>query len=589
MSIDLRGAVVDGPDRFGYFRVRRPGFIHPYYFPIVPGTLEHASGEMMAPANLVPRLDQPTDEVPATTPSGLALREYQREAIRFGLQADGGALFAIGTGLGKSLIASMIAHLRPQWRPILVAGPLLAQQIWVGDDADAFKHCGLRFTSLRTQTPGPDKMPLRTPEGSLIDGYFINFELTDAWGLWLEAAKFKLIIIDESHVLRTAKIRASKTLRKVCRLKTTTKRLLLTATPVVNRVSDLWAQLDAIQPGLWGNKMDWGVRYAGFIPDEKGYAPWVETGETNTRELRQRLSSVMVHVSRFDARGELPAFQREVVKVAGEALEQRYYKRYLSAKRDIVHHVLQGGGSLLGLSLQQANAMHKELSHAKRKPAVEIALDMVAQFGKVVVFCWYKETATAIAKGLEQESDTVVVFGPIDSTKSKTNRDKTAKAFRDFEAGNGPLFDDSTRATISHGALADASRWAGGHVPGPGAVFVATLGTSGMAMNELAAAPAALFVDLYWVPYVLLQAEGRIHREGQQAKQCLVRYMQVAGSIDEIMFDMLTHKANTISAVSGNDEAVSLTEALGGPNATQKSDFEVFAEALRSVHGTGEL
>ena len=122
-----------------------------------------------------------------------------------------------------------------------------------------------------------------------------------------------------------------------------------------------------------------------------------------------------------------------------------------------------------------------------------------------------------------------------------------------------------------------------------GAAFVATLGTAGLALNKLACCSAALFTELWYVPTTLLQAEGRIHREGQLAKEVLVRYLVVRGSIDTIMYDHLVEKSHVAERVLHDAEGVSLCETLGGPDATEKSDMQRLFEELSAIDGAAEL
>jgi SNF2 family DNA or RNA helicase len=201
-----------------------------------------------------------------------------------------------------------------------------------------------------------------------------------------------------------------------------------------------------------------------------------------------------------------------------------------------------------GIPLQQSTGMAAHLSAAKRKAAVAEALSMMySGLHKLVVFCWYKETAAEIAKGLKAEG--IQIDGPVHSGVSKKRRDQLARRFAD-----GPK---------------QINR-----------VFIATMGTSAVAMNELCVAPAALFVDLYWVPALLMQAEGRVHRFGQLADNCYIRYLLADGSIDDFMFAHLERKARAIAKIAEDPSAASLCDTLGGANANKQASQEALMQAL---------
>jgi non-specific serine/threonine protein kinase len=555
---DLRGALVRGPEPEGFYQIERGGFVHPEYLELVPGVGRWDYGRSWrVPENLLPARAVRPPDVPCCPRSGLVLRGYQIEAVRFAFAAGGCCVIAHDVGLGKSLVALMIHWLGDfvARTPFLVVGPLIAAGAWVGEEADPATHFGYKVVALRSRDPQAFTEKY-LDELRAADGYFINFEILADWQTQLSGYGFRTVIVDESHLLRSGRTDGARAFRALTRARSVRTRVALTATPIVNKVADLWSQLDFAQPDAYGKWTDFVLRYNGAHPTE--YTRYALGDETNVEELRQRLVRTLLRRSRFDARKELPAFERQLAPLNQADLDKRLVSHYRDLEesfRDAAANI----DSLSGLALQQVTAMAGVLAEAKRPFAAAEAEGLARAAGAVVVFTWYKETASFVAAALRDIN--IETYGPIDSDTTKPKRDKAAEAFK--------------RSAIA------------AHAP---VAFVATIGCAGMSMNQLAAAPCALCCELYWVPATLLQMEGRIHREGQRAANCFVRYLYVRGTIDELMLRHLQRKARAIERVADDAEALSLCEALGGPEATAKRDFSTLVEALlaHTDDGTGE-
>jgi len=569
---DLRGAVLrEDPRAKGFFLLEEQGYIHPAYLDLVPGvTLWDYGKSWRIPENLLPSQIDPVLEQPAVCPySGLVLRSYQNEALGALRASSWCGMTCLDVGLGKTAVALMAHHLagtQHDRRPFLIVGPLVSSAAWVGDKADPAVHFGYRVVMLRTRDPEKFMREHHGVEGA--DGYFINFELLVAWQLQLQSWGCRTVIVDESHMLRGGKTQAAKVFSGIVRAPGVKTRIALTATPIVSKVADLHAQLDFIAPDGFGWWTQFVTRYSGAYANE--FTKYALGDETNVLELRQRLSRTLFRRSRFDVREELPAFERQLAPLDIDVLDETLVARYKDIEEDFVASVEEDGGRVdyQGLALQQITRMATILAEAKRPFAAIEALNMARANGAVVVFTWYKETAAYIAAMLSEKD--VNVYGPITSKTTKLRRDKAAEAFK-------------RRATA---VATERRRGADAIAP---TAFVATLGTAGMSMNQLAASPCGLMTELYWLPATLLQGEGRIYRSNQLSESCFVRYLIVRNTMDEILFSHLKRKARVISNIINDGEAVSLCESLGGPDATAKNDFASLCAALMGVDGTGEI
>lgn len=552
----LRDVRLSAPDVAGYCSVvaYRAGSEHDLAtLRLVPGVkVDKQRRSLQVPVNCSGRLVVPPELPAIVSPSGQqTLRPYQMEGV-YGIENTyKGFMLLDEVGLGKTPIACAYLKQHPELRPIVVVAPLIAMDGWVGPRSIALRHWDLLFYPVRTTTPDSEKIPKFVGDRP-VDGYFVNYEILHVWQPWfLLQVDPRAVVVDEGHEVRNIKTRESKAVRKLCYQRGVEKRIWLTATPIFNNVIDLYNQLDCVQPGLWGpyipynEKMitSFGTRYASAEHD--GYG-WKYGGESNVEELRYRLNSIMVRHSRYEVRKDLPDLKREAVSVATELLDETAYHDYRVAAFHAREEALRGAE---GERLTSLTAMSNSLSWAKRHVAVKHAEELAHSTSsrKIVVFCWYKRTAAYIAKALSAKG--LCVYGPVTGQTSPVARLDAAKAFADLQLPQG-------------GAAA----------------YVATIASAGVALNPLSCASVALFVDLTWVPTTLIQAEGRVMRQGQMANQVLIRYLLVDDSIDTVMFKRLERKAATIEKALGDANALSLCESLGG-----KSEEETLQNFLNDL------
>lgn len=597
--MDLTGLALAAPDVRGYVKVLgvRKSAYDAGTAPdlnllrLIPGA-KLAHGSIYLPCNVL-ALTAAASTRPPIPPGRLQLREYQLEAVQFIENTPRGCMVCLDVGLGKTPITLEFLRRHPELRPFVVVGPLIASGAWVGENADPFKYFDMKVVALHTRKP---------EEVEPADGYFVNFQILapyrettkehqarqrahdeqrlaegkllepldrKSFASWLPYVTLKInpkvVIADECHEVRNFRNTYAKAVHKLCQYNSVAKRVFLSATPVVNKVADLYYQLDSVQPGLWGHYVPYnqniitsfGTRYCAGNQDN-GYG-WDCSGESNTAELKQRLANVMIRQSRFDVRKELPPFERQRLDVPANSLDRIAFDEYQSIANATSEAArLAGSGVLQGHELQRLTGMFKVLSWAKRDVAAKQAATMArsAETRKVLVYTWFKQTASYIVKALKKQK--LHVYGPITGESTIAKRNKDAEAFRDLVLE-----------------------------PNGAAVLVATLGSASQSLNPLSAASSTLFVDLWYVPQILLQAEGRTHREGQTAARVLALYLCVAGTIDEIMFDHLSRKAKYIAHVTGDETATSLCETLGGRSEAESLQALVKAMAGLDVTALG--
>lgn len=156
------------------------------------------------------------DELPVALPDDFQDLEYQRQAVVAAkkiLDAHNGVFLADVVGLGKTFIASMLLQTLPG-RKLVVCPPAL-KPYWEETLRDFYVH----------------------PAEVVSIGKIADI---------IDPGKYSHVVVDESHRFRNEETQSYEILKKICLGK---KVILLSATPLNNRLGDLLAQLKLFQKG----------------------------------------------------------------------------------------------------------------------------------------------------------------------------------------------------------------------------------------------------------------------------------------------------------------------------------------------------
>jgi len=240
----------------------------------MPGGAGSAATDMTLPLRLPPNLET-------------ALMEFQREAVRFGLAHGGRCILADQMGLGKTLQAiSIMWHYRSTW-PLLVVAPSSMRGCWI-DELEKWLP-SLQPWDFNVVRSGKDVQGLTSAKVTVV-----TYGLLAQPGLLahVEAANFRAIVCDESHYIKSRKAKRTQSL--VPLLKKATHVLLLSGTPALSRPEELYTQLDAVRPGVFGTFSAYAERYCDARRDRFGY----NTKVCTTQLKQQQRGRLYVHPRR---------------------------------------------------------------------------------------------------------------------------------------------------------------------------------------------------------------------------------------------------------------------------------------------------
>jgi superfamily II DNA or RNA helicase len=463
----------------------------------------------------------------AGLPTGLHadLRPYQRQAfewLAFLHRHRLGGILADDMGLGKTLeTLALLAHAReqaPDAPPFLVVAPASVLGNWV-DEAARFTP-GLRVVTMHA-TParlGLTLAGLAAGADVVVTTYaLLRLAFDD-----LAALEWSGLVLDEAQAVKNARTRVhecARTLRAPFRL-------AITGTPLENDLTELWALLSVVAPGLFPS--------LGRFRDD--YVKPVEAGDTARLDrLRRRVRPLLLRRTKEQVAPELPARQEQVLRVELAPRHRRAYDTFLHRER---RHLL----GLLDDFENQRFAVFRSLTLLRR-----MALD-----ASLVEPEKHADVPSSKLDALFEQLEEVLAEG------------HRALVFSQFTGYLAKVADRCRAAGIEFAYLDGATRRRADVVrafkEGSAPLFLISLKAGGFGLN-LTEADYVFLLDPWWNPAAEAQAVDRTHRIGQERPVMVVRLV-ADGTIEEKVMALQEKKARLVGAVLDDGNA-SFAGALG--------------------------
>jgi len=454
----------------------------------------------------------------AQVPLQRELYAHQREAVE-AILAEGSLLLGDQMGLGKTTSALVAAaRLRQQTadRPVLIVAPKALRGVWRSEVAAVFgEGAEHRFAALEGVDPTDADATFWLVRARWI---FCHYDIVHAWWSQIVQQRPCAVIADEVHLAKNSRTKRGKALALAASV--AVHRILLTGTPVPNRVGELWNLLQLVTgKWTWGGPRAFRTRYAGAYFDGHGLR---DTTPTHTDELRARMRSCYLRRTVDDAGLELPPLTRQVVDVALRPGAWKRYRALLDGHNVRAVMAALRNRAASRRALEWLGKLRKITSKAKLAHTVVHAQAALDEGEPVVVFTWQRETAERIASKLGA--------APIHGGVPQAERERIIAYFQAQPQGAEP--------------------WG----------IVATLDSMSVGVT-LHRARILIMHDLDWVPANMLQAEAREYRIGQQ-RPVLSKWMVAEDTLDELFVRAVRAKAPAMAA-AGDFSAETLADVLG--------------------------
>jgi len=468
---------------------------------------------------------------PAMEPPGFnaTLRAYQRDGLAWlGFLADAGlgGVLADDMGLGKTV--QVLAHLLAEKqrgrldKPALIIAPTSLVANW-RNEAHRFAP---DLSLLVLHGPARGGLHEEIPHHDVV---ITTYPLLARDRDELLAHEYAVLVLDEAQAIKNAKSQAAKIVREI----PARRRLAMTGTPLENHLGELWAQFDAVEPGLLGNEKHFTKFYR---------SPIEKHGDVERRErLGRRIAPLLLRRRKEDVLHDLPektiiprnieldGAQRELYETLRLAQHERVlaevHKRGLAQSGIIVLDAL--------LKLRQAccdprlvklEGAKRVKESAKLELLLELTDSLVAEGRRILVFSQFAEMLALIGEALDARGQTWQTL------TGQTPGTQRAELVERFQAGGVPL-------------------------------FLISLKAGGVGLN-LTAADTVIHYDPWWNPAVEAQATDRAHRIGQD-KPVFVYKLICTGTVEEKIQALQQRKADLAAAVleGGSTQSLRFDEA----------------------------
>jgi len=311
----------------------------------------------------------------------------------------------------------------------------------------------------------------------------------------LSTYRFHYLILDESQYIKNP---ASMVYKSVTRLKSD-HRLVLTGTPVENSLTDLWAQLNFVNPGLLGSLSFFRNEFA--RPIEKEQDDQIE------RKLKKLIKPFILRRTKEMVARDLPPVTDQTVFCEMTEDQKGIYEEEKSAIRNLIMDNMGDSGKgkssiivLQGLMKLRQISNHPLITDeeysggsGKFETVLNDIENVVNEGHKILIFSSFVRHLNIFAEALNGMN---IGFSML--TGASTNREKIINSFRDELAKR---------------------------------VFLISLKAGGVGLN-LTSADYVFILDPWWNPASEMQALSRAHRIGQDKNVFIFRYIS-SGTLEE--------------------------------------------------------
>jgi SNF2 family DNA or RNA helicase len=491
-------------------------------------------------------------------------------------EMNANAILADEVGLGKTIEAGLIMKellLREEINSILIVAPKSLLSQWKSEMNEKFGE-----TFLIANKPG-ERANFKTGNRILCSHTLLPRKFDE-----IANRTWDLVVVDEAHAFRNTHSKGRNCLSELRK----NHLLLLTATPLCNKLTDLFSIVDLIQPGMLDSERAFISRYA-----EDARSRVLREGEAYL--LRQNLQDVMCRTRReqtgipftkriVESRTLEPTeAEREFIDTATEYLREmsknsfRTIEALIAENPNMKFTESQSNAILVfqAITLQQsfssspAASIQSLLKRGQRFPTeAAVTSKLIEMAGKIksakmellssilketpkeqaLIFCLRKITAHKIKEMLDAQFGPAAVFL---GDMNQVERDAVIQSFKNGE--------------VKYLVATDAA-------------------AEGLNLQNC----CLMFnYDLHWNPMKIEQRIGRIHRF-KQDRDVTVFNLAVKDTIDDYVLHILYQKIDLFTMTIGKMETV-LAELKEGNQDIQKTIAEILLRSSNRLDLKKEL
>jgi len=341
---------------------------------------------------------------------------------------------------------------------------------------------------------------------------------------WLQTHHWNYVILDEAQAIKNPGTKQARAIKNL----TSNNRIIMTGTPIENRLTDLWSLFDFLNPGLLGNAREFKEFSKNLSHDPSGYS-----------RLRRLISPYILRRMKTD---------KSVISDLPEKVEMKTYaplsKKQVLLYKNIVERIRESIAETEGI---------------QRKGLI---LSSLMKFKQL---CNHPDQYLGTGEFEEKESGKFLRLREICETIYE-KREKVL-VFTQFKEMTEPLHDFlenifKRKGLVLHGSVAVGKRkklieqFQSRDYQSP--FMVLSLKAGGVGLN-LTEANHVIHFDRWWNPAVENQATDRAFRIGQK-KNVIVHKFLTKGTVEERIDMMLEEKSRLSEDVISSTKESWITE-----------------------------
>jgi len=502
--------------------------IHKQHFSMMEGPVRDFHAKTLS------RLQQlnEVESIPETgLPGGLnaELRNYQVEGYKWlcFLQKNGfGGCLADDMGLGKTLQAISVllrskeaSNVEDQDRlTSIIVAPASLMHNWKSElnrfapGLKVFTHTGLQRNRELTNFTYYDVI--------LSTYHTVRQDIST-----LSTYPFHYVILDESQMIKNP---SSKLYQSIIELQSEHK-IVLTGTPIENSLTDLWSQINFVNPGLLGTLSFFKRSFVYFIEKKKD--------EQREQKLKELINPFILRRTKQEVARELPPVYEQMRYCNMTEGQRRFYEEEKSLARNSILENLEALGLekssmvvLQALTRLRQIANHpalveeqENLDSGKFSEVYRNIESVLSEGHKVLMFSSFVKHLDLFKSRMEEDG---LSYAYLTGSQNHRQREKAVKEFQ-----QNP----------------DCS------------LFLISLKAGGVGLN-LTAADYVFILDPWWNPAAEMQALNRAHRIGQDKSVFVYRFIS-NDTIEEKIQRLQVRKKELAEAfVTSNNPLRSMTD-----------------------------
>ena len=334
---------------------------------------------------------------------------------------------------------------------------------------------------------------------------------------------FEYIILDESQYIKNKDSKVFKALNEL----EANHKISLSGTPIENSLSDLWAQMQFINPGLLGS-------YTFF---QRAFIRPIERGgdEEQKDQLRKLVAPYLLRRTKEQVAKDLPELTTKVFYTEMTAEQKRLYEREKSAARNYLldnykaddpkfrFQVLQSLTKLRQIANHPKLAVDSYEKESGKYNDIMAHWEVIRKGGhKVLVFSSFVKHLDLYRQTFEKQQ---IPYSWLTGSQQSKDREAAIKIFSDREDVQA---------------------------------FFISIKAGGAGLN-LTAADYVFLLDPWWNPSTEQQAIARAHRIGQEKHVIAIKFIS-KDTIEEKILKLQQKKAKLAQDIIGDIQKASFTK-----------------------------